>query len=140
MFEIKPCPYCGGEGITRWESTKGMRGSGAFGYASVTCRKCGATPYVLACYVNDDEEHAMRGVVDLWNRRAEDVNDKAKKGRITLSDDQVSVMCDFFCRFPYQVKDDGKLMDICNRCPMTGLSDELITDGSDLPKWGDIID
>ncbi len=141
MLKIKPCPHCGGEGMARWDSTSGMKGSGAFGYASVTCRKCGATPYALTCYVNDDEEHAVEGVINLWNRRAEDREDKQepKRDDVTLSQDQVSTMCDVFCRFPHQVKNDEKLIDICVKCPMTGMSKDL-TDGSDLPQWGDIVD
>ena len=63
--KLKPCPFCGGEAYARFQRTKGV-----FGYASVECRKCGAVPYVHSLYSLQDEDKAIEGVVEAWNRRA----------------------------------------------------------------------
>lgn len=71
MSELKPCPFCGGEAYARFVKDKGT-----FGYTSVECKKCGAVPYVHMAYNNLSKEEAVMGVVEAWNRRA---NDEAGK-------------------------------------------------------------
>lgn len=66
-INIKPCPFCGGKAYARFVKEKG-----AFGYASVECRRCGAVPYVHQAYRNLSIEEAVKGVVEAWNRRTKD--------------------------------------------------------------------
>jgi Lar family restriction alleviation protein len=70
LDKIKNCPFCGGEAYARF-----VPGSkGAFGYASVECRKCGAVPYVHQAYYLLSKEEATKGVIEAWNRRVNDDN------------------------------------------------------------------
>lgn len=64
MIKLKPCPFCGGEAYTRVSFDKG-----AFSYASVECKKCGAVPYVHQVYFGISKEEAVKGVSESWNRR-----------------------------------------------------------------------
>lgn len=54
---------------------------------------------------------------------------------MTITDDQAAMMCDNYCRMPYQVHDDEKLENICLTCPMNGAEVDA-PDRPELPKWG----
>jgi Lar family restriction alleviation protein len=66
-MKLLPCPFCGGEAYSRFVQSKS-----AFGYASIECRKCGAVPYVHQVYNGLDNEDAVKGVSEAWNRRVGD--------------------------------------------------------------------
>ena len=58
---------------------------------------------------------------------------------INLNDGQVSLLCDSYCRFPFQVRNDEKLDDICLTCPMNGAEADA-PDRPELPKWGEVVE
>lgn len=69
MVELKPYPFCGGEPYFRHPVKE--RGT-AFETMFVECKKCGASPYGISVYCNDDTENKYKAIAKLWNRRAED--------------------------------------------------------------------
>ena len=62
MFELKPCPFCGGEARTPfyYDPFDGYKGN--LGRYRVRCSKCSA----------EIEERTMQEAIEAWNRRAED--------------------------------------------------------------------
>ena len=56
MFELKKCPFCGGEAVIR---------NGNFSFmATIACQDCDAEVRVIS------EENAVAKAVEKWNRRA----------------------------------------------------------------------
>ena len=43
---------------------------------------------------------------------------------MTMTDEQLAIFCDEYCRFPREVKDDETLAIICSSCPMEGGENE----------------
>ena len=78
MAELKPCPFCGGEGEV--SDVISFRRDGK----TIKCTKCGArskyvfidSPILDYTGLNEStrytEEQAVQIVTDLWNSRAED--------------------------------------------------------------------
>ena len=63
MFELKTCPFCGGEAVLCEEHDPMLRNDLAF----VKCSDCGChTPTFIII-----GEAAVKDVVDVWNRRPE---------------------------------------------------------------------
>ena len=59
MFELKPCPFCGGE--ARLFVNGGVR---------VICSKCYAATMILTDNM-EYESNAVETVIEKWNRRAD---------------------------------------------------------------------
>ena len=58
---LRPCPFCGGEALLEpYKARKGYE-------ASIQCNQCLAS---MATITYDEEETAVRKVVEAWNRRA----------------------------------------------------------------------
>lgn len=58
---------------------------------------------------------------------------------MNLNNDQMSLLCDSYCRFPYQVRTDEKLDNICLTCPLNGAEADA-PDRPELPKWGEVVE
>ena len=56
-----------------------------------------------------------------------------------ITDEQAALICDKYCRFPYQVRTDEKLDDICLTCPLNGAEADA-PDRPELPKWGEVVE
>ena len=56
-----------------------------------------------------------------------------------LNDGQVLLLCDIYCRFPFQVRNDEKLDAICLTCPLNGAEADA-PDRPELPKWGEVVE
>ena len=59
MFELKPCPFCGGE--ARLFVNGGVR---------VICSKCYASTRIMSDEIEYDS-NAVETVIEAWNRRAD---------------------------------------------------------------------
>ena len=56
-----------------------------------------------------------------------------------ITDEQAALLCDSYCRFPYQVRTDEKLDDICLTCSLNGAEADA-PDRPELPKWGEVVE
>lgn len=72
MDELKPCPFCGGEGCVELEDQCG--GMGLFvTVVHVTCKKCGAKGGAFDSYSHTKHEVLLKALaIDSWNKRAND--------------------------------------------------------------------
>lgn len=75
MFDLKPCPFCGGKSITRFVVTKieGFAAANTSALCTVECGECGVKKgtELELCETNFDEiADAMLETVEEWNRRA----------------------------------------------------------------------
>lgn len=66
-FDLKPCPFCGGDDLTVDSLITGNRGH--VDYMCVSCSKCG-TKFVLK---HDDcfRQFKEANPIDIWNLRTE---------------------------------------------------------------------
>lgn len=76
-LKIRPCPDCGGEGHVWYDKS---------GFSSVSCECCGKTPFIMCVYSNEDErENVVQGLTELWNRRAERMENGSTDNRNSRS-------------------------------------------------------
>lgn len=60
--ELKPCPYCGGEAVTSFQTTD-PENKFAFGW--IGCQKC-------RCFINYiNNAKGLKEAAEAWNRRAD---------------------------------------------------------------------
>ena len=72
MEELKPCPFCGGEGYIRRPEKNGV-----FVIMSIECKRCGASPYSIQVYSGLGEAERANSIAIMWNRRIyETINTK----------------------------------------------------------------
>lgn len=71
MIELKPCPFCGGNG--RLEKRSQCEGFGCYTtYVYVACQNCGARGGEADSYFNGSDERKLTLLaIDSWERRAD---------------------------------------------------------------------
>lgn len=62
--ELKPCPFCGGEGQLEYEEVNGFYQK-YYSWVHVVCKNCYAT--IGRTY--DDKDRSKMYAIKLWNRR-----------------------------------------------------------------------
>lgn len=73
MAELKPCPFCGSDGLLeRFSVRKGFE-------AFVVCTGCLVS---MPTITYDTEEEAAKAAIEAWNRRAEDGKEESNSGGV----------------------------------------------------------
>ena len=61
---LKPCPFCGGEGKIEYEDVDGYYQK-YYSWVHVVCQKC----YATIGRVYDDRDRSKRYAIKTWNKR-----------------------------------------------------------------------
>lgn len=84
MKELKPCPFCGGKAVFRFNTTKQTATAESFACSyQIRCSKCGTTTnksnFEVLVVIDPNEEtgahinaNSREEAVEAWNRRADD--------------------------------------------------------------------